>query len=188
MNHIIYKHTNIIDNKVYIGQTQNYAKRCTPGNYKGCPYFYHAIQLYGWDNFTHEILETVLTQEEADEKEKYYIALYDSTNPLYGYNLSIGGNHKCILTGERNGFYGRTHSPESVAIMKEKKMGGNNPIAKPVKCINTGEIFPSCKEASDWCGIHRANISRCARGERPTAGKHPITGEKLEWSYNTNEF
>ena len=73
-------------------------------------------------------------------------------------------------------------------IMKQKKYGGNNPNAKPVKCITTGEIFPSCREASDWCGISRQNINRCAKGGRPTAGKHPITNEKLEWRYIEDEI
>ena len=36
-----------------------------------------AIQKYGWENFNHTILETVETQLEADEKEKYYITFYD---------------------------------------------------------------------------------------------------------------
>ena len=94
-----------------------------------------------------------------------------------------GGNHKTILCGEKNGFYGKQHTSENIKIMKQKKHGGNNPNAKKIKCITTGEVFPSCREASDWCGIARQNISRCARGERPTAGKHPITKEKLKWSY-----
>jgi hypothetical protein len=67
--------------------------------------------------------------------------------------------------------------------MKAKKYGGNNPNAKAVKCLTTGEIFPSCREASDWCKIPRQNIHRCCKGGRPSAGKHPETGEKLVWKY-----
>lgn len=40
----------------------------------------------------------------------------------------------------------------------------------------------------DWCGIARQNIQRCARGGRPTAGKHPKTGEKLKWRYIADEI
>lgn len=187
MSLVVYKHTNKINGKVYIGQTGNYNKRCTPGNYKGCIHFYYAIQKYGWDNFDHVFLKTNLTQEEADYWECYFIKLYQSTNPLYGYNISEGGGHKNVLSGEKNGFYGKQHTPENIEIMKQKKYGGNNPGAKAVQCITTGEIFSSCREASDWCGISRQNISRCARGERPTAGKHPITNEKLEWRYIEDE-
>ena len=186
-NIVIYKHTNLINNKVYIGQTCNYKKRCTPNQYTGSPYFYHAIQKYGWENFAHEILAENLTQQEADELEIYYIKKYKATNSEYGYNLAEGGNHKCILVGEKNGFYNHAHSEKSLQIMREKKRGGNNPLAKPVRCINTNEIFPSCREASDWCGIARQNINRCAKGDRPTAGKHPITKEKLKWRYLEDE-
>ena len=183
MGLVVYKHTNKINNKVYIGQTNNYSKRCSPCNYTGSTYFYHAIEKYSWDNFQHEFLKTNLTQEEADYWECYFIKKYQSTNPQYGYNMCEGGNHKTILYGEKNGFYGKQHTSENIKIMKQKKYGGNNPNAKKIKCITTGEVFPSCREASDWCGIARQNISRCARGERPTAGKHPITKEKLKWSY-----
>ena len=55
----IYLHRNKINNKVYIGQTiQSPEERWKNGNgYKGCYYFYNAIQKYGWDNFEHIILE-----------------------------------------------------------------------------------------------------------------------------------
>lgn len=188
MSLIVYKHTNKINGKVYIGQTINYSKRCTPSNYKGSTYFYNAIQEYGWNNFSHEFLKTNLSQEEADYWECYFIKLYKSTDPLYGYNISEGGGHKNILLGERNGFYGKRHTSENIEIMKQKKYGGNNPKAKAVRCVTTGEVFPSCREASDWCGIARQNINRCANGNRPTAGKHPITKEKLKWRYIEDEI
>lgn len=180
-------HTNLINNKVYIGQTKNYQKRCSPGNYKGSTYFYHSIEKYGWENFSHKILKEKLTQEEADYWECYYIKLYNSTDSKFGYNLSLGGNKKAVLCGDKNGFYNKKHKPETIELFKKQKTGGNNPRAKKVKCLNTGKIFSSCKEASDWCGIARQNIQRCCRGGRPTAGKHPETNEKLKWRYIEDE-
>ena len=53
--------------------------------------FFNAIQKYGWDNFEHIILEEGLTEEEAVEKEKYYIALWHTNDDNYGYNLTAGG-------------------------------------------------------------------------------------------------
>lgn len=184
----IYMHRNKIDNKVYIGQTQNYKKRCTPGNYYGCTYFYNAIQEYGWDNFDHIILEDNLTQEEANEKEIYYIKYYDSTNHDLGYNLSNGGAFQRCYFGENNSFYGKHHSEKTKEILRQKNKGGNNPHAKPVRCLNTGRVFPSCREASNWCGIPSQNIQRCCKGGRPTAGKHPETQEKLKWRYIEDEI
>lgn len=94
----IYIHINKINNKTYIGQTNNPNKRWRG---KGVDYkprenseslFYKAIQKYGWDNFEHKILAECETREEANELEKQYILEYDSTNPEKGYNLSSGGD------------------------------------------------------------------------------------------------
>ena len=60
--------------------------------YKRCTAFWRAIEKYGWDNFTYEILAQDLTEEDAKQLEKYYIKLYDSTNPEKGYNISAGGD------------------------------------------------------------------------------------------------
>lgn len=182
-NYVVYAHKNLANNKIYIGQTKNVKKRWTPSAYKGSRFFYFAIQKYGWDNFEHIILKDNLTQQEANYWEKYYITLYNTTNSQYGYNILEGGNQTPILYGEDNGFYHKKHTEKNIEIMKKKKYGGNNPMAKKIECLTTGEIFPSCREASEWCGISRQNIQRCARGGRPTAGKHPITGEKLQWRF-----
>lgn len=182
-NYVVYIYRNVINGKVYIGQTSNPQKRCNECNYKGCSYFYHAIQKYGWNNFEHLIIKDNLNAELADYWEKLLITYFDSTNEAYGYNLSEGGAKKCILRGDKNGFYNKTHSEESIAKMKEKKTGGNNPLAKPAICLTTNEIFPSAKEASDWCGASRQHINRVCRGERKHTGKHPETNEPLEWRY-----
>lgn len=54
---------------------------------------------------------------------------------------------------------------------------------KKVKCLNTGEIFNSMKEAAEWCNSKNSYIGVCCNGKRKNAGKHPITGEKLKWEY-----
>lgn len=92
----IYKHTNKINNKVYIGQTcQDPEKRWRKGEgYKDSPLFYKAIQKYGWDNFTHEIIEQGNDELWADSREIYWIAYYDSyNNDAKGYNLTPGGSN-----------------------------------------------------------------------------------------------
>ena len=67
----VYKHTSP-SKGVYIRITkQNPVIRWSNGSgYKRNPYFYKAIQKYGWDNFKHEILFSNLTQEEAERYEK----------------------------------------------------------------------------------------------------------------------
>lgn len=53
-----------------------------------------------------------------------------------------------------------------------------------VHCITTDMYFPSVPEATKWCGLKStSNIKDCCRGLVKSAGKHPITGEKLKWEY-----
>lgn len=94
MSYTVYQHKNKINGKVYIGITcQTPEKRWGEGgrNYKSSPHFYSAIQKYGRDNFEHNILYADLTREEACSKEQELIKLYNSINPLYGYNCTTGG-------------------------------------------------------------------------------------------------
>jgi len=100
---IIYKHQNKINNKCYIGQTKNSTEKRWGKN--GSRYvkssnihFSNAIQKYGWDNFTHEIIAECETQEEANLLESKYIELYDSLNN--GYNMTSGGNLKKTISKE----------------------------------------------------------------------------------------
>ena len=90
----IYKITNIITGECYIGQAADVASRwsehakCglgidTPAGNK----LYKAMQEYGLQSFSWELLEKC-NREELNEKERYYISLYDSVN--YGYNILKG--------------------------------------------------------------------------------------------------
>ena len=86
----IYLHRNKINGKTYVGQTvhqDNLNKRTySNGNgYKGKnkngndSKFWRAIQKYGWNNFEHIILEKdIPTLEIANERERYWIAFYNS--------------------------------------------------------------------------------------------------------------
>jgi len=95
---IIYKATNLVNEKVYIGQTKNsldqrkagHIKHSKSNNQEKMHYFQKAIRKYGEENFVWEIL-TECTKEEADILEIYYIDLYDSHNNEKGYNETIGG-------------------------------------------------------------------------------------------------
>ena len=90
----VYKHTNLHNGKVYIGITGTDVKRRwgNGSGYKKTPVFWKAIQKYGWDSFSHEILFDNLTQEEAEQKEIELITLYKSNHRDFGYNVQNGGN------------------------------------------------------------------------------------------------
>lgn len=93
-NHCIYAHRNRINGKVYIGQaTGNPKDRWGSNgvNYKKQPYFWQAIQEYGWSNFDHIILMENLSQEDANTYERYWISQYRSNTEAGGYNKTSGG-------------------------------------------------------------------------------------------------
>lgn len=89
----IYKIVNDINNKIYIGQTSRdidirFNEHCT--EIKGHSKLHHAIQKYGRNHFQIEEIEQVPI-DKLDEREKYWIKYYNSTNDDRGYNISLGG-------------------------------------------------------------------------------------------------
>lgn len=90
-NYCVYKHTSP-SNKVYIGITQQKPERRWQNGYGyTSQYFSRAIKKYGWENFTHEVLFTDLSKDEACQKEIELINLYKSNQPEFGYNITLGG-------------------------------------------------------------------------------------------------
>jgi len=94
----IYILKNILNNKVYIGQSVNIKRRLIahkngPFNPKNNSYnlpIYKAIRYYGLKNFEFKILE-LCKKEELNNKEKFWINFYKSNYYDYGYNLTDGG-------------------------------------------------------------------------------------------------
>ena len=139
---VIYKVTNLINNKIYIGQDSKNKQ-----NYFGSgKIIKKAINKYGIENFKKEILEICSNVDELNQAEKYWIEKLNSTNPDIGYNISFGGqsgwmlglrhsdetkksysiNRVGKLIGDKNGMYGKTHSSESKKKMSRPKSGKDN--------------------------------------------------------------
>lgn len=98
----IYKFTNKITGKTYIGQTNDIEKRkrghkSESFNPKANGYnlpFHAAIRKYGWENFEFEILEEIpdeFGREYLNEREIFFISYYKSLVDENGYNLTKGG-------------------------------------------------------------------------------------------------
>lgn len=82
---IIYKTTNLINGKFYVGQDSNN----NPEYYGSGTAFKLALKKYGKENFSKEILEVCSTQEQLNEREKYWIK--ETRAIELGYNLAEGG-------------------------------------------------------------------------------------------------
>jgi group I intron endonuclease len=92
----IYIITNIINKKIYIGQTWQTVKRrffnhCCPSSI-ACNYLHKAIKKYGRKNFVVEAICCSRTQNDADFLETFFINEYNSLNNKIGYNLKSGGS------------------------------------------------------------------------------------------------
>lgn len=193
MIHTIYAHINKINNKVYIGQTiQEPEKRWKKGKaYKPCTLFYAAIQKYGWDNFDHVILEqNEMSQQEADEKEQYYINQYDSLNPKKGYNINQGGYKTISPKAEEAAIAWMKEHPEfcmarvqemlkwqkenpeqALKIRKENQKKAAESRRRPVICIETGVVYESASEAARQVpNTNQGKICMVCRGRRNTNG------------------
>lgn len=100
-------------------------------------------------------------------------------NPMYG------------MVGSLNPFFGKHHTREYI----ESVSGKNNPMwgkispgATPAYCNELDMFFRSAHEGGEYVGLKNPNnVTRALRGERKTAGKHPITGQPLTWRLATDE-
>jgi group I intron endonuclease len=96
----IYQIKNLVNNKLYIGQTTRpLHKRIY--EYKSAfnlnkfhnQYLLNAFNKYGWDNFEFKIIDSGSTIDELNNKEISYIKKFNTTNKSIGYNISDGGRN-----------------------------------------------------------------------------------------------
>ena len=181
-NYILYEHRNKINGKRYIGITNNKTKRWygKGKHYDGSPYFWAAIQKYGWDNFEHNVLIYDLTREEASRLEKHYIKTFRTCDKAFGYNLAEGGVNAPTMLGKHHGEEtklkignsnrGKKHSEEQNRKHSEHMtglmVGSRNPKSRAVRCITTGEVFETQREAAKVKNVLQSKISLCCQGKR----------------------
>lgn len=176
--------------KVYVGITGDSPHR----RWKSGGYGYHAqrviynaIKKYGWENIKHEIVASNLTKEEACNFERILIEAFNSTNHNYGYNVDLGGTTSGRHSSEtlqkmsnsmkrmwNDGTYKRDFTKETLQKMSNAKRGlfdgGNNPAARAVMCLETGEVFSSVKGAAIAKGICKGTIHNYLSGKSKGGG------------------
>lgn len=186
---IIYKITNKLNNKCYIGQTsetlqkrvkRHFGYQCKENDTK----FYRVIRKYGKDNFYFEQIDESNNQDELDEKEVYWIHFYDSVNN--GYNSK---NDKGKCGGDT-----LTHNPnldkirEKISKSKLKELNPNSTCIK-VTNIKTSEelIFNSMIECQERLFIpYHSIISKRCKHKILKPYKNIYQFEYIEKSVSTN--
>lgn len=117
----------------------------------------------------------------VETKSKISAAKCGDKHPLFGKTLSTETKSKMSAAK-----LGKTLSTETRAKISANHVdytGDKHPRAKKVT-NQFGDVFNTLTDAAKWCGLASGvNICICCNGKRKSAGKHPITGEKLIWKY-----
>jgi hypothetical protein len=143
---IIYKTTNNINGKIYIGQdSKNNPKYLGSGHL-----IYRAIKKYGISNFTKEILEICDCKEELNNKEIYWIEKLDSTNYTIGYNISKGGTGGKLVDVEakKGKTYEEYYGPSKAIEIKNKLSIMRNLRKFELKNISREEVNKKISEGN----------------------------------------
>ena len=112
-------------------------------------------------------------------------------HPNYGKHLSEETKRKIVANrntpkGESHCNYGKIFSDDIKAKMKANHAdfsGSKHPRCRPVYCPELNKEFWGAKEVEQEYGIDASYITACLSGKQKSAGKHPVTGEKLHWIY-----
>ena len=189
---IVYKITNKINGKSYIGQTKfSVEKRFKEHQHCKTSLIGKAIHKYGVENFSIEVLAKCKTQKELDEMEIFFIAYFDCITPN-GYNLAKGGRYKLVeiedntekryimvtdeQTGQIKGYFPlksknlgtgwiALYQNSSIWLAQQRLTGEQ----ASVLFFLFGELDFSnylrigLKEISDITGIHLVNVSKAMK-------------------------
>jgi group I intron endonuclease len=167
---IIYKATGP-GGTVYIGQTKHsLKKRKSEHKYRSLKgdrrtTFQIALLDEGFDAFAWEQIDTADTLEELDQKEIFWIAYYDSTNPERGYNNTNGGIYFTHTEEARQkmseSHSGKTLSPEHCQKISMGKIGRHHSLEARRKLSETKKGHPVSEET-------RHKLSEAQKGKHPT--------------------
>jgi hypothetical protein len=166
----IYKVTNILNGKVYIGFTTNLVQRKHRHKYYALEkqvvnHFYTAIRKHGWENFQWEIIYQSKDKSHClNEMEKYFIEEYKSFSDFEdsrGYNMTLGGegclgNHKPKT---------KEHSEKISKSLTGKKLSSEHIAnaafarSKQYTMINPNGEVVHIKNMSEFCREHNLNQS-----------------------------
>lgn len=170
----IYKTTNKVNNKIYVGQKKS--DKFLGESYLGSgKILTQAVAKYGKDMFKVELLDTADSLEELGEKEKYWIKELRSQDPSIGYNITAGGIHVPI-EGEQNGFYGKHHTEETKQKMREAQK------KKPPMSQETRN-----KIANSNRGSHRTEETKKKMGDQQRGRKQYTDGINIRYFFPDRE-
>lgn len=201
----VYMVRNKVNGKLYFGITEDDFDTRYGGSIAKHTHNEHlkrSIKKYGIENFEiNKEFDVAYNEDDLYDLEDMYICLYNTLDSRYGYNKKRSGSkHKSggkmseeskkkmsevkktlYEQGFINPMYGKHHVEETKKKISESRKGNKNPRSRSIICIETKQVFTTIQEAREWLG--KGDIAHHLRGKLKSAGKHPITGEKLHWMY-----
>lgn len=176
----IYRITNLLNNKIYIGQTKDPKTRWSRHksdarlDKKYNWHLYDAMRKYGVDNFVFEVIAQTKFFEEVDRLEVLFIEQYRSTDKNVGYNISAGGQANKLVSLE-------TRNKMSKAALGREAWNKNKPCSKETKKLlsqaNRGNKFRLGVKTSEKTKILLSQINT---GKKATdATKHKMSRSML---------
>lgn len=155
----IYKIENLINHKVYIGQSVDIERRFRNHiNKEHNSYLKHSFEKYGIENFSFEIIKETY---DLDYWEIFLIQIYHATDKRYGYNSDFGGNARKVCSEEHKRKISESNKGRKVTEEQRMKMS----LAKKGK--------PSTFKGKHFSEESRRKLSLAHKGLKP----HPMSKE-----------
>lgn len=177
---IIYRITNLINGKLYIGQTSK-TLNCRWAVHKSCKRITpltSALKKYGSENFSIFPIVTALAVQFMDELEREAIKCADCIYPK-GYNLLDGGNVS-HLRGRTPWNKGKKATEAAINNQSKAHLGLPASNRKTIVCVETGEVFESTYAASKSMNLQRSKISNVLHGKRKHTGGYTFVFARLK--------
>lgn len=178
----IYKLTNLVNNKIYVGATTEgasyrFRRHVIKANGGGTTAICNAIREYGENNFKIETIELCKDLAHMNERENYWIVLLGATNPEIGYNNKLGGGVR----------FQSDETKEKIGILHRGKISENR---KPILQYDINGIFvkeyPSIEAASKASGISGCTIRKYIN-DPEYINKVPAIRRRFNWKYGKEE-
>ena len=151
---LIYKITNLVNGKIYIGQTRNSLEHRWKEHiwhYNPSMLIRKAIKKYGKNSFSIEKIAEANSRAELDMLEKHHIKEAPSLSPI-GYNIKEGGEGGGLLSKEGKALLSLAHSCEFTPVVQ---------LTREFKLIKK---FAAMNDAGRDLNVSVGHISKCCRG------------------------
>jgi group I intron endonuclease len=155
---IIYLITNVVNGKIYVGQSVNslrkrWGSHCYDAGQQSPWLLHRAIRKYGPECFKQEVIFETTNFADLDVAEEFYILLWNSNDPSIGYNMTKGGEN-----------HGYGYERKDVSAINKKRYWS----------INSREKLSKAHLGIQLSASHRNNISIALKGRKrkPLSEEH----------------